>query len=207
METKIHVHIFLYVCWFFLARQNSMLLIFSRKKRKEKKGHMVTQMFRPSYFTLLFTEQPITGNRYTYNMHNVCDLRKKIKILQLFESNFKCLCWLFYIFLFCQFSWTCCAFLFISFLHSSLSRTKSLSVWPVLTYFSQRSKHFRSSFRNCLKILRGLPGFFVPDLIHHALSFGNSIIWHPFYMASISEPDQSTIRFHSSDGSSFVCCV
>jgi len=111
-----------------------------------------------------------------------------------------------YIFV-CRVSWKCCAFLFISFLHSSLSVTKSLSVWPVLTYFSQRSTHFRSCFRDCLKNLRGLPGFFLPDLIHHALSFGNSIIWHPFHMASISQPGQSTIRFHSSDGSSFVYCV
>ena len=65
-------------------------------------------------------------------------------------------------------NWKCCAFLFISFLHSSLSMTKSLSVWPVLTYFSQWSTHFRSYFRDCLKNLRGLPGFFLPDLIHHA---------------------------------------
>ena len=124
---------------------------------------MVTQMFRPSYFTLLFTLQPITGNRCTYNMHYVCYLR----IVQLFESNFKCLSWIFCIFLFCQFTWKCCAFLFISFLHSSLSMTKSLSVWPVLTYFSQRSTHFRLCFRDCLKNLRGLPGFFLSDLIHH----------------------------------------
>ena len=111
-----------------------------------------------------------------------------------------------YIFV-CRVSWKCCAFLFISFLHSSLSMTKSLSVWPVLTYFSQRSTHFRSCFRDCLKNLRGLPGFFLPDLIHHALSFGNSIKWHPFHMASISQPGQSTIRFHSSDGSSFVYSI
>ena len=134
-------------------------------------------MFRPSYFTLLFTLQPITGNRCTYNMHYVCYLR----IVQLFESNFKCLSWFFLYIFVCRVSWKCCPFLFISFLHSSLSMTKSLSAGPVLTYFSQRSKHFRSSFRDCLNLLRGLPGFLCPG--------------------------PSTIRFHSSDGSSFVCCV
>ena len=131
-------------------------------------------------------------------------------VIQLFESNFKCLSWLFCAFLFCQFSWKYCHFLLISFLHSSLSTTKSLREWPVLTYFSQRSKHFRPSLRDCLKLFRGLPGFLCPKsnsqcTMHY--HFGNSIIWHPFYMASISQPGQSTIRFHSSDGSSFVCCV
>ena len=61
---------------------------------------------------------------------------KNMILFQLFKSNFKCLSWLFCIFFCLSIFSTVCAFLLISFLHLSLSMTKSLRDWLVRMYFS-----------------------------------------------------------------------